>query len=106
MPWEIDELGRGVAAISFGEVLTNLRSGDFQMGKPVLPLKANPLFKREKPVELKHLSRQRNRKISFISLVAASEQEEVQSYYTQFILFVVAVVSLKRFRTRVLNRGQ
>ena len=26
--------GRGVAAISFGEVLSYLRSGDFQMGKP------------------------------------------------------------------------
>lgn len=26
--------GRGVAAISLGEVLSNLRSGDFRMGKP------------------------------------------------------------------------
>ena len=26
--------GRGIAAISFGEVLSNLRSGDFRMGKP------------------------------------------------------------------------
>ena len=26
--------GRGLAAISFGEVLNNLRSGDFRMGQP------------------------------------------------------------------------
>ena len=26
--------GRGVAAISVGEVRSNLRSGDFRMGKP------------------------------------------------------------------------
>lgn len=26
--------GRGVAAICFGEVRSNLRSGDFRMGKP------------------------------------------------------------------------
>lgn len=26
--------GRGVAAISFGEALSNLRSEDFRMGKP------------------------------------------------------------------------
>ena len=29
-----DEEGRGVTAISLGEVCSNLRSGDFRMGKP------------------------------------------------------------------------
>ncbi len=29
-----DDEGRGVAAISFGEVPSNLRSGDLRMGKP------------------------------------------------------------------------
>ena len=31
---EKSDEGRGVAAICFGEVLSNLRSGDFRMGKP------------------------------------------------------------------------
>ena len=42
--------GRGVAAISFGEVLTYLWSGDFRMGKPSLPLKQTTLiYKRAYP---------------------------------------------------------
>ena len=31
---EKSDEGRGVATICFGEVLSNLRSGDFRMGKP------------------------------------------------------------------------
>ncbi len=35
--------GRGVAAISFGEVLSDLRSGDFRMGKPHRVNRDDPL---------------------------------------------------------------
>ncbi len=54
--------GRGVSAISLGEVASNLRSGDFRMGKPNL---ANPgypgLASGSIPAEVKHLSKRRKR---------------------------------------------
>ena len=55
--------GRGVAAISFGEVLSNLWSGDFRMGKPDC-VKRNRLIKKvsREPGEVKHLSTRRKRK--------------------------------------------
>jgi len=36
--------GRGVAAISLGEVLSNLWSGDFRMGKPCRANHGKPCF--------------------------------------------------------------
>ena len=36
--------GRGVAAISLGEVPSNLRSGDFRMGKPCAVNQRNQCF--------------------------------------------------------------
>ena len=36
--------GRGVAAISFGEVPSNLRSEDFRMGKPCAENQRNQCF--------------------------------------------------------------
>ncbi len=38
--------GRGMSAISFGEVTNNLRSGDFRMGKPLV-LRTRPAVWRE-----------------------------------------------------------
>jgi len=53
--------GRGVAAKSFGEVLSNLRSGDVRMGKPSVANRQNlGLDSRSKPAELKHPSKRRN----------------------------------------------
>lgn len=75
------EEGRSVAAISFGEVPSNLRSGNFRMGKPDWFCQSSlGLTERSAPGELKHPSTQRNRKQSRqkagnISLVAASEKE-------------------------------
>jgi len=61
--------GRGVAAISLGEVLSNLWSGDFRMGQPVSQFNAGHLSSnvgRSEPGEVKHLSTRRKRKnISF-----------------------------------------
>ena len=39
--------GRGVAAICFGEVPSNLRSGDLRMGQPYQANPDNSLVKRE-----------------------------------------------------------
>ena len=54
--------GRGVAAIRFGEVPSNLRSGDVRMGKPTG--KKFSVFcsnAESKPWEVKHLSTKRKR---------------------------------------------
>jgi len=57
-----------VAAISLGEVLSNLRSGDFRMGKPLrVNLGDSELDSESVPAELKHLSKRRNRE-KFYSL--------------------------------------
>ena len=57
---EEDDEGRGVAAISFGEVRSNLWSGDFRMGKPNWANLNYPDEKSgSKPAEVKHLSKQR-----------------------------------------------
>src|SRR3989338_7710924 len=53
--------GRGVAAIRFGEVPSNLRSGDVRMGKPTG--KKFSVFcsnAESKPWEVKHLKTNRN----------------------------------------------
>ena len=54
--------GRGVAAICFGEVPSNLRSGDFRMRKLFRKkfLKSGSNV-RSKPREVKHLSTERKR---------------------------------------------
>lgn len=40
--------GRGVPAICFGEVASNLRSGDSRMGKPVPMKVGSPVFRQER----------------------------------------------------------
>ena len=44
LPLKSDE-GRGLAAISLGEVSSNLRSGDFRMGKPTSVNRSYGMFK-------------------------------------------------------------
>jgi hypothetical protein len=56
--------GRSVAAISFGEVPSNLRSGDLRMGKPIPPLAGYLASAGSAPREVKHSSTWRNRKQS------------------------------------------
>ena len=55
--------GRGLAAIRFGEVLSNLRSGDFRMGQPYRVTLDNSSRNSEesRPWEVKHLSTKRKR---------------------------------------------
>jgi hypothetical protein len=66
-----------VAAISYGEPLTRLRSVDFRMGKPTAGNTAVSLGESiavgGKPGEVKHLSTRRKRKQAAIPLVVASE---------------------------------
>ena len=76
--------GRGVAAISFGEALSNLWSGDFRMGKPHRVNRDDFDIKSKSiPAEVKHLSKRRNRKQSVvrrnIPQVAASEKGRAQT---------------------------
>ena len=81
------EEGRGVAAISFGEVLSNLWSGDFRMGKPdPIKIGSSRLQGRDADLGKWNISVPRGAKnngIAFcnpdISLVAASEKEEAQT---------------------------
>ena len=54
--------GRGVAAISLGEVPSNLRSGNVRMGKPCRVNLDSSDFKSESaPREVKHLSTWRSK---------------------------------------------
>jgi hypothetical protein len=66
-----------VAAISYGEPLTRLRSVDFRMGKPTAGNAAVSLGEYiavgSEPGEVKHLSTRRKRKQTAIPLVVASE---------------------------------
>ncbi len=72
--------GRGVTAISFGEVCSNLRSGDFRMGKPCLVNRDNFLRKqREQTLGSETSQYQEEKKKIFIFLVAASEKERAQT---------------------------
>ena len=68
--------GRGVPAISFGEVASNLWSGDFRMGKPgsVKSGIAQSAKIGSRPGEAKHHSTQRKKEQLFIPLVVASEK--------------------------------
>ena len=58
-----DEEGRGVTAISLGEVCSDLRSGDVRMGKPNIVINyIIPDFNRGGELgEVKHFSSRRNR---------------------------------------------
>lgn len=53
--------GRGVAAISFGEVCSNRRSEDFRMGKPPWFEDHGLRAAESEPWEVKHLSTRRRR---------------------------------------------
>ena len=73
--------GRGVAAICFGEVLSNLRSGDFRMGKPY---QANPdnssiNVGAELTLGSETSQYQQEKKTIVIPLVAASETGGAQT---------------------------
>ncbi len=84
--------GRGVAAISLGELLSKLWSGDFRMWKHYRVNRGNPTRKGlgGKPGEVKHFSTQRKRKIIFIPLVVASEKGRAQTeHITCIALFAI-----------------
>ncbi len=67
--------GRGVAAISFGEVPSNPWSEDFRMGKPNrVNRDYSDITSESIPGEVKHLSNRRKKEKIFIPLVAASEK--------------------------------
>ena len=67
--------GRGVAAIRFGEVPSNLRSGDVRMGKPrrAKSLRCTAMCKHTLGSETSQY--QEEKRPTGISLVAASERE-------------------------------
>ena len=73
--------GRGVAAICFGEVLNNLRSGDLRMGKPCQVNLDNSLVNaRAEQTSGSETSQYREEKITIvIPLVAASETGGAQT---------------------------
>lgn len=56
--------GRGIAAIRSGEMLSNLRSGDFRIGKPKRLDLLFCYFADRVPREVKHFSTWRKRKQS------------------------------------------
>ena len=73
--------GRGLAAIRFGEVLCNLRSGDFRMGQPYRVILDNTRVKRtgEQTLGSKTFQYQEEKRPTGIPLVAASETGEAQT---------------------------
>ena len=73
--------GRGLAAIRFGEVLCNLRSGDFRMGQPYRATLDNFLVKRQKEQTSgsKTFQYREEKRPTGIPLVAASETGEAQT---------------------------
>jgi len=73
--------GRGVAAICFGEVLSNLRSGDFRMGKPYQANLDNSLVNARAELTLgsETSQYQQEKKTIVIPLVAASETGGAQT---------------------------
>lgn len=77
--------GRGVAAISFGEVPSNLRSGDLRMGKPiVVNLRYLGFIPRGEPGEVKHLSTQRKRdQLHFVSSGERTRRSPNHFVFTQ-----------------------
>ena len=85
--------GRGLAAIRFGEVPSNLRSGDVRMRK--LTGKKFPLsFARKKQTQGSETSQYlEEKRLISISLVAASEREKAQTRSTRFCLFYLLSVN-------------
>ena len=73
--------GRGLAAISFGEVPCNLRSGDFRMGKPYRINFDNARLKRssEHTQGSKTFQYLEEKRTIVIPLVAASETGGAQT---------------------------
>ena len=88
--------GRGVSAISLGEVASNLRSGDFRMGKPNL---ANPgypgLASGSIPAEVKHLSKRRKRE-KFYSLSSGERRGNSPNQF-MFIIYWGCKVETSEF---------
>ena len=78
---EKSDEGRGVAAICFGEVLSNLRSGDFRMGKPYRVNLDNCLVnaRTEHTLGSETSQYQEEKKTIVIPLVAASETGGAQT---------------------------
>jgi hypothetical protein len=100
--------GRGIAAIRFGKVLSNLRSGDFRMGKPHM---ANPYdfrLKRsgEHTLGSETSQYQVEKRTIVIPLVAASEtggaQTQPQNYFIDSggIILGMGVIRLRRCESR------
>lgn len=84
----IGDEGRGVTAISFGEVSSNLWTGDFRMGKPTSDKTLVPCVKREERTWGSETSQYPEEKKPIgIPLVAASEQGEAQTM--RIILYVI-----------------
>ena len=73
--------GRGLAAISFGEVPSNLRSGDFRMGQPYRVTLDNSVVKRhrEQTSGSKTFQYREEKRPTGIPLVAASETGKAQT---------------------------
>ena len=73
--------GRGLAAIRFGEVPSNLRSGDFRMGKPHEVNLRDSLLKRqrEQTSGSKTFQYREEKRTIVIPLVAASETGGAQT---------------------------
>ena len=84
----VGDEGRGVTAKCFGEVSSNLWSGDIRMGKPRVAKVTWLRCKSEsKPAEVKHFSKRRKRKQIAIPLVAASEKGTAQISF--FIIYLM-----------------
>ena len=73
--------GRGLAAISFGEVLNNLRSGDFRMGQPYQANPDNPALNRcgKQTLGSETSQYQEEKRPIGIPLIAASETGKAQT---------------------------
>ena len=73
--------GRGVAAICFGEVLNNLRSGDLRMGQPYQANPDNSLInvRAEQTLGSETSQYQEEKRTIVIPLVAASEKGSAQT---------------------------
>ena len=78
---EKSDEGRGVAAICFGEVLSNLRSGDFRMGKPYQVNLDNSLVNAsaEQTLGSETSQYQEEKRTIVIPLAAASETGSAQT---------------------------
>lgn len=95
--------GRGLAAIRFGEVLCNLRSEDFRMGKPHQVNLDDSLLKRwRKLTSGSETSQYREEKKTIvIPLVAASETGEAQTqpqYHEAIFRCVILGMGVVRLR--------